>query len=151
MFECEYTHLYSHAIIKYIFIKKKNFKKWAHSHKGKMWLAPMKVTIWPWVATVLFPGGNQSWISLEGLLLKLKLQYFGHLMQRADLLEKTDAGKGWKQKELGVAEDETFGWHHQLNGYGFEQIPGDGRGQRSPACCRPWGRNWTTAVLRLPL
>ena len=46
--------------------------------------------------------------SLEGLMLKLKLQNFGHLMQRDDLLEKTlpDAGKDWKQKEKGVAENE---------------------------------------------
>ena len=42
--------------------------------------------------------GNQPKYSLEGLMLKLKLQYFGHLMQRADLLEKTDAGKDWGQK-----------------------------------------------------
>ena len=40
-------------------------------------------------------------ISLEGMMLKLKLQYFGHLMQRVDSLEKTDAGKDWRQKEKG--------------------------------------------------
>ena len=49
--------------------------------------------------------------SLEGLMLKLKLQYFGHLMQRVDLLEKTDAGRDWGQKEKGTTEDETVGWH----------------------------------------
>jgi len=51
-------------------------------------------------------------ISLEGLMLKLKLQYFGHLMQRVDSLEKTDAGRGWGQEEKGMTEDEMAGWHH---------------------------------------
>ena len=49
--------------------------------------------------------------SLEGMMLKLKLQYFGHLMQRADSLEKTHAGKDWGQ-EKGMTEFEMAGWHH---------------------------------------
>ena len=55
-------------------------------------------------------------ISVEGMMLKLKLQYFGHLMRRADSLEKTDAGRGWGQEEKGTTEDEMAGWHHRLNG-----------------------------------
>ena len=51
-------------------------------------------------------------ISLEGMMLKLKLQYFGHLMQRVDSLEKTDAGRDWGQEEKGTTEDEMVGWHH---------------------------------------
>ena len=51
-------------------------------------------------------------ISLEGMMLKLKLQYFGHLMRRPDSLGKTDAGKNWGQEEKGTAEDEMAGWHH---------------------------------------
>ena len=52
-------------------------------------------------------------ISLEGMMLKLKLQYFGHLMQRVDSLEKTlDAGRDWGQEEKGMTEDEMAGWHH---------------------------------------
>ena len=51
-------------------------------------------------------------ISLEGLMLKLKLQDFGHLMQRVDSLEKTDAGWDWGQEETGMTEDEMAGWHH---------------------------------------
>ena len=51
-------------------------------------------------------------ISLEGTMLKLKLQYFGHLMQRVDSLEKTDAGRDWGQEEKGTTEDEMAGWHH---------------------------------------
>ena len=49
--------------------------------------------------------------SLEGLMLNLKLQYFGHLMQRVDSLEKTDAGRDWGQEEKGMTEDEMAGWH----------------------------------------
>ena len=51
-------------------------------------------------------------ISLEGMMLMLKLQYFGHLMQRVDSLEKTDAGRAWGQEEKGRIEGEMAGWHH---------------------------------------
>ena len=56
------------------------------------------------------PKGNQY--SLERLMLKLKLQYFGCLMWRADSLENTDAGKDWRQEEKGTTEDEIVGQHH---------------------------------------
>jgi len=56
-----------------------------------------------------------SGISLEGMMLKLKLQYFGHLMRRVDSLEKTDTGRDWGQEEKGTTEDEMAGWHHRLN------------------------------------
>ena len=52
-------------------------------------------------------------------MLKLKLQYFGHLMRRVDSLENTDAGRDWGQEEKGTTEDEMTGWHHQLDGHGF--------------------------------
>ena len=58
-------------------------------------------------------------VSLEGLMLKLKLQYFGHLMRRDDSLEKTDAGRDWGQEEKGTT-DEMAGRHHRLHGYEFE-------------------------------
>ena len=51
-------------------------------------------------------------ISLEGMMLNLKLQYFGHLMRRVDLLEDSDAGRDWGQEEKGMTEDEMAGWHH---------------------------------------
>ena len=76
----------------------------------------------PWTAR----RSNQSILkkispeySLEGLMLKLTLQYFGHLMWRADSLEDPDAGKDWKWKEEGKTEDEMVGWHHWFNGYGL--------------------------------
>ena len=50
--------------------------------------------------------------SLEGLMLKLKLQDFGHLMRRVESLEKTDAGRDWGQEEKGMTEDEMAGWRH---------------------------------------
>ena len=72
----------------------------------------------PWTAR----RSNQSILkeinpgmSLEGMMLKLKLQYFGHLMGRVDSLEKTDAGRDWGQEEKGTTEDEMAGWHHRLD------------------------------------
>ena len=69
----------------------------------------------PWAAR----RSNQSILketspeySLERMMLKLKLQYFGHLMQRVDSLEKTHAGMDWGQEEKGMTEDEMAGWHH---------------------------------------
>ena len=76
----------------------------------------------PWTARI----SNQSILkeispgcSLEGLMLKLKLQYFGHLMRRVDSLEKTDADRNWGQEEKGTTEDEMAGWHHQFIGDEF--------------------------------
>ena len=52
-------------------------------------------------------------ISVEGMMLKLKLQYFGHLMRRVESLEKdSDAASDWGQEEKGTTEDEMAGWHH---------------------------------------
>ena len=57
--------------------------------------------------------GDQPWDFLEGMMVKLKLQYFGHLMRRVDSLEKTlMLGGIWGQKEKGTTEDEMAGWHH---------------------------------------
>ena len=58
------------------------------------------------------PVQSHSGISLEGMMLKLKLQYFGHLMRRVDSLEKTHAERDWGQEEKGTTEDEMAGWHH---------------------------------------
>ena len=80
--------------------------------------------------------------SLKGLMLKLKLQYFGHLMRRTDSFEKTlMLGKIEGRRRKGMTEDEMAGWHHRLNGHGFEQAPRDSEGQGSLACCSPWDHN----------
>ena len=64
-------------------------------------------------------------------MLKLKFQYFGHLMQRADSLEKTLIGGKIEGSRRGTMEDEMVGWYLQLSGHEFEQTPGDGEGQGS--------------------
>ena len=76
----------------------------------------------PWIAR----RSNQSILkeispecSLEGLMLKLKLQYFCHLMQRSDLLEKTLMLGKTEGKRKGMTEDEMVGWHHPLDGHEF--------------------------------
>ena len=76
----------------------------------------------PWTAR----RANQSILkeissgcSLEGLMLKLKLQYFVHLMRRIDSLEDSDAGRDWGQEEERTTENEMAGWHHRLNGHEF--------------------------------
>ena len=78
--------------------------------------------------------------SLEGLMLKLKLQYFGHLIWRTVSLEKTlMLGKIEGREEKGMTEDEMVGWHHWLDGHEFDQTLGVGDGQGCLACCNLWG------------
>ena len=93
-----------------------------------------------------------SGCSLEGMMLKLKLQYFGHLMQSWLIGKDSDAGRDWGQEEKGTTEDEMAGWPHWLDGHEFEWTPGVGDGQGGLACCDSWGRiesdttewlNWT--------
>ena len=114
--------------------------------KAKCWTIDA-LQLWCWRRVLRVPWtarrSNQSILkeinheySLEGLMLKLKVQYFGHLMQRADLLEKDpDAGKDWGQEEKGATEDEIVGWYHRLNGREFGQTLGDSEGQGSLECC----------------
>ena len=100
----------------------------------------------PWTAK----RSNQSVVkqinpelSLERLM--LKLQYFGHLMQRgADSLEKNLMLGKIEGRRRGQ-QDEMVGWHHRLSGHEFEQTLGDSEGQGSLVCCSPWGhREWYT-------
>ena len=78
------------------------------------------------------PKGNQPRIFIERTDLKLKLQYFGHLMLRERLTGKDpDAGENWGQEKKGVTEDEMAGWHHWLNEHEFEHTQGDSEEQRS--------------------
>ena len=90
--------------------------------------------------------------SLEGMMLKLKLQYFGHLMRRVDSLEKSLMLGGIEGRRRRGKQDEMAAWHHWLNGREFKWTPGDGVGQGGLACCNSWGRresdttewlNWT--------
>ena len=86
--------------------------------------------------------------SLERLMLKLRLQYFGYLM-RTDSLEKTWCWERLKSGEKGTTEDEMVGWHHWLDGHEFEQGLGVGDGQGSLACCSPWGHKESGMTVRL--
>ena len=76
--------------------------------------------------------------SLEGLMLKLKFQYFGHPMWRTDSLAKTLILENIEGRRRREKQDEMIGWHHQLDGHEFEQAPGVGDGQESLVCCSPW-------------
>ena len=95
------------------------------------------------------PKGDQSWVFFEVLMLKLKLPYFGHLMRRADSLEKIlILGK---QEEKGMTEDEMVGWHHRLDGPGFGWTPGFGDGQGGLPCCGSWGHKESDTTEQLNL
>ena len=81
-------------------------------------------------------------------MLKLKLQYFGHLMQRADSFEKTLMLGKIEEEEKGTAEDEMVGWH-RLDGHGFGWTLGVGDGQRGLVCCGSWGLKESDTTERL--
>ena len=94
----------------------------------------------PWAAR----RSNQSVLkeivpgcSLEGMMLKLKLQYYGHL--RWLIGKDSDAGRDWGQEEKGTTEDEMAGWHYQLDGCEFEWTPGVDDGQGGLVCWGSWG------------
>ena len=87
--------------------------------------------------------------SLEGLMLKLKLQYFGHLMRRVDSLEKTLMLGGIGGRRRREWQDEMAGWHHRLDGHEFLWTPGVGDGQGDLACCDLWGRKESDTTERL--
>ena len=119
--------------------------EWKRIDAFKLWCWRRLLRVF-WIAR----RSNQSTVKeinpkylLEGLMQKLKLQYFGHLMRRADSLEKTrligkdpDAGKDGRQEEKMATEDMMVGWHHWLDGHEFEQALGDGERQRRLVC---WG------------
>ena len=103
----------------------------------------------PWAAR----RSNQSMLkeinsdySLEGWILKLKLQYFGRLMRRPTHWKRPDAGKDWRQKEKGKTEDEMIGWHHWLSGHESGQTTGDGEGQGGLACCSLWAHKESDTI-----
>ena len=101
--------------------------------------------LWFWRRLLRVP--NQSILKeinpeylFEGLMLKLKLQYFGRVMQRCQLIRKDPgAGKDWSEEEKGMTEDEMVGWYHWLSAPECEQSLGDGEGQGSLACYSPLG------------
>ena len=132
--------------------------------KAELWkIDAFELWCWRWLLRVPWTArkSNQSILkeispgcSLEGLMLKLRLQYFGHLIWRTGWLigKDSDAGRDWRQEEKGTTEDEMAGWQRRLNGREFEWTPGVGDGQGGLECCNSWGRkesdmtewlNWT--------
>ena len=112
--------------------KMDTFKQWC-------WRRLLRV---PWTAkrsnhSILMEFSSEY--SLEELMLKLKFQYFGHLMWTANFFGKNlDGDKDWGQEEKGTTEDETVGWYHWLNGHEFVKISGDSEWQGSLVSCIPW-------------
>ena len=85
------------------------------------------------------PKGNQSWIFIGRTDAEAEAPILWLPDAKNRLIGKDpDARKDWRQ-EKGMTEDEVVGWHHQLNGHEFEQALEVGDGQRSLACCSPWG------------
>ena len=82
-------------------------------------------------------------------MLKLKLQYFGHLSKNWLIWKDPDAGKNWRWEEKGMTEDEVVQWHHWVNGHESEWTLGVGDGQGGLACCSTWGRKESDTTERL--
>ena len=104
--------------------------------------------LWCWRRILRIPWttrrSNQSILkeispeySLEGLMLKLKLQYFGHLMGRANSLEQILMLGKIEDRRRGQQWMRWLGWHHQLNGHEFDQALGVSDEQGSLVCCSP--------------
>ena len=113
------------------------------------------------------PKGDQSWVFIGNTDVESETPILWPPDTKRWLIRKAPgAGKDWGQEEKGTTEDEMVGWHHQLDGHGFECIPGVGDRQGGLACCGSWGRkesdttewlNWTelkevnAGLLILPL
>ena len=86
------------------------------------------------------PKGNQPWIFIGRTDAEAEAPILWPPDAKSWLIWKDpDTGKDWGQEEKGTTEHEMVGWHHWLNGHGFEQTLGDSEGQESLACCSPWG------------
>ena len=120
--------------------------------------------LWCWRRLLRIPWtakrANQSFLkeispeySLEGLMLMLKLQYFGHLIRKADSLEKTLMLERERLRAGGEGDDrgwdEMIGWYHRLNGHGFGWTLGVGDRQGGLVCCNSWGSKESDTTERL--
>ena len=87
------------------------------------------------------PKGNQFWIFIGRTDAEAETPICWPPEAKSQHIRKDpDVGKDWRQEEKGMTDSEMVGWHHQLNGYEFEQASGDGEEQGSPAHCSLWGR-----------
>ena len=154
----------SHEIKRRLFLGRKAMANVDNVLKSRDTTLPTKVSI---CTTMVFPSSHvwmweldhtkgwalKNWcfwtVVLESLglqqikpvkvMLKLKHQYFGHLMQSPLIGKDPDAGKDWRQEEKGTTENEMVRWHHWLDGHESEQALGDSEGQGSLVCCSSWG------------
>ena len=85
------------------------------------------------------PKENQSWIFIGRTDAEAPVLWPPDVKNQF-IRKVLDSWKDWRQVEKGMTEDEMVGWHYWFNRHEFEQAPGDGEGQGSLACCRPWGR-----------
>ena len=107
------------------------------------------------------PKGDQSWMFIRRTDAEVETLILWPPDVKSWLIRKDpDAGKDWRQEEMGMIEDEINGWHHKRNGHEFEQAPGVGDGQGSLVCCSQWGHkesdmterlNWTESLEGLML
>ena len=144
-----YTRVEANRVTNYRCLPSFSFKTTIDAFKLWCWRRLLRVPLTARTSNQSMVKETNSVQLLERLMLKLKLQYFGHLLQRADSLEKTDAGKDLGQEKKRATNDEVVGWHHQLNGHEFELTPGDGEGQGSLACCSPWGHKESDVTYQL--
>ena len=123
----------------------------------ELWYWRRLLTV-PWTARrsitpTVNPKGNHSWIFIGKTDAEAEAPVLWPPDEKNWLIGKDpDAGKDWRREKKGTTEDEMVGWHHWLNGHGFEQALGVGVGQRGLVCCSPWGHkesdrskwlNWT--------
>ena len=96
------------------------------------------------------PKGDQSWVYIGGTDVEADTLILWPPDSKSWLIWKdSDAGKDWGKEEKGTTEDEMAGWHHRLNGYGFEWTPGVVDGQGGLACCGSWGCKESDTTERL--
>ena len=96
------------------------------------------------------PKGDQSWVFFGRTDAETETPILWPPHAKSWLIGKEpDAGRDWGQEEKGMTEDETAGWHHQLNGHEFGWTPGVGDGQGGLACCDSWGHKESDMTERL--
>ena len=98
----------------------------------------------------VYPRGNQSWMFIG----RTDAEAYSSILRPPDVKSwlfgiDSDGGKGWRQVEKGMIENEMVEWHHWLNGHEFEQALEDGEGEGRLACCSPWGHKESDMTERL--